>query len=143
MTLNDQKCSPLFMASCAPVEVLHVDLNIFVKLCEHLNVNCRQLTLDHKLDGSTFCKKTELVPEWSTCPASSPARKFIQVFESAGQTGLANYYKQQYTDQIPADTGDQLSSSSTDKEQEKLRLIGKTVTAISVHYAFRSHQKLF
>ena len=86
--------SPLFMASCAPVEVLHMDLNIFIKLCEHLNVNCRQLTLDHKLDGSTFCKKTELVPEWSTCPASSPARKFIQVFESAGQTGLANYYVQ-------------------------------------------------
>ena len=44
-------------------------------------------------------------------------------------------YKQQYTDQIPADTGDQLSSSSTDKEQEKLRLIGKTVTAISVQCA--------
>ena len=81
--------SPLFMASCAPVEVLHMDLNIFVKLCEHPNVKCRQLTLDHNLYETTFCKKTELVPEWSTCPASSPARKFIQVFESAGQTKLA------------------------------------------------------
>ena len=75
------------------------------------------------------------MPEWSTCLASSLTRKFIQVFESAGQTGLANYYKQQYTDQIPAETGNQLLSLRADKVQEKLGLIGKTVTAICVQCA--------
>ena len=124
---------PLFLASTAPPDVLHLDLNIFSKVLDEILTKSKQLTLDHSFCDFTFTKKSEVLPALEYCTEDAPMKKFVEVFEQAGQNKLARFYRKGYTSmnfKTANEDGETVCDDAN--EQDKLRLIGATVTAVSV-----------
>ena len=66
---------PLFLASTAPPDVLHLDLNIFSKVLDEILTKSKQLTLDHSFCDFPFTKKSEVLPALEYCTEDAPMKK--------------------------------------------------------------------